>query len=255
VCNTSPAKLCEQTCDATKTLYAASNVEYDLEACNRVCNTSPAELCEQACDATKTLYAANNVEYDFAGCKTTCSATCSDLCKQACDTADAFAQNNNMNNDVGACTAECSGLNPPTAAPATTATPEPIVGGCVGTQFGCCGDGVTGREDEAGTNCPAPPANTATPEPIVGGCGSTQFSCCGDGVTGREDEAGTNCPEDTTPATNGDTAAGEAEDGANPTVLETELSLEEALGLSAAGSVTASLGIALGAALLTTKFV
>jgi hypothetical protein len=53
----------------------------------------------------------------------------------------------------------------------------------------------------------------------------------------------------------GKTDAGEADDGANRTALETELSLEEALGLSAAGSVTASLGIALGAALLTTKFV
>jgi hypothetical protein len=32
---------------------------------------------------------------------------------------------------------------------------------------------------------------------MVGGCGGTQFGCCDDKVTGREDEAGTNCPEDT----------------------------------------------------------
>jgi hypothetical protein len=98
-----------------------------------------------------------------------------------------------------------------------------------------------------------PTAPATTPEPVVGGCGGTQFGCCDDEVTGREDEAGTNCLEETTPATNGETDAGES--GANPNVLETELSLKEALGQSAAGTVAASLGIALGAALLTTTCV
>ena len=58
------------------------------------------------------------------------------------------------------------------------------VGGCAGTQYGCCPDGVTAKSAD-GTNCapyPSPP----------GGCSGTQYGCCPDGVTAKSAD-GTNC--------------------------------------------------------------
>jgi hypothetical protein len=50
-----------------------------------------------------------------------------------------------------------------------------MVGGCDGTQFGCCGNEVTGREDEAGTNC--------SPEPIEPCAVVDRAACDGEDVT------------------------------------------------------------------------
>jgi hypothetical protein len=50
-----------------------------------------------------------------------------------------------------------------------------MVGGCGGTQFGCCGDTVTGREDEAGTNC--------SPEPIEPCAVVDRAACDGEDAT------------------------------------------------------------------------
>jgi len=57
-----------------------------------------------------------------------------------------------------------------------------LVGGCAGTQYGCCDDGVTAKSDENGSNCQ-----------YIGGCGGTQYGCCDDGVTAKSDENGSNC--------------------------------------------------------------
>ena len=31
---------------------------------------------------------------------------------------------------------------------------EPIIGGCAGTRYGCCNDGMTSKVDQEGSNCP-----------------------------------------------------------------------------------------------------
>ena len=72
-----------------------------------------------------------------------------------------------------------------------------IVGGCVGTRYGCCYDGETARVDYSGSNCPhrrpepkPHPDPKPHPEPkpkphkdIIGGCAGTQYGCCPDGKT------------------------------------------------------------------------
>ena len=41
-----------------------------------------------------------------------------------------------------------------------------IITGCKSTQYGCCSDGTTSKEDKEGTNCPTPnPTPTPTPTP------------------------------------------------------------------------------------------
>jgi hypothetical protein len=60
---------------------------------------------------------------------------------------------------------------------------EQRVGGCNGTRYGCCSDGITTKVDEAGTNC----------EGYVPPCGESIYGCCSDGITTKVDEAGTNC--------------------------------------------------------------
>ena len=91
----------------------------------------------------------------------------------------------------------------------------PIVGGCAGTQFGCCKDnngndtniqkldadekncpplpcgkfgccpdGVTPRTDNTGANCQ------------TGECQNSQYGCCFDNKTARTDAQGTNCEAD-----------------------------------------------------------
>ena len=60
-----------------------------------------------------------------------------------------------------------------------------LIGGCSGTRYGCCPDGVTAKVDEAGLNCPG--------SQPVGGCAGTRYGCCPDGVTARVDAEGRNC--------------------------------------------------------------
>jgi len=60
--------------------------------------------------------------------------------------------------------------------------PYPI-GGCAGTRFGCCPDGITAR-NISGSNC-----LKSTPD----SCAKTRFGCCPDGQTSRFDAHGSNC--------------------------------------------------------------
>ena len=62
------------------------------------------------------------------------------------------------------------------------------IGGCAGTEYGCCDDGQTAKNNFFGTNCPPAPA------PVVGGCAGTQYGCCIDGTTTKVDAIGSNCP-------------------------------------------------------------
>jgi hypothetical protein len=48
--------------------------------------------------------------------------------------------------------------HPPTPTPTPTHTPQHpptpnIIGGCSGTRYGCCADGITSKTDEQGLNC------------------------------------------------------------------------------------------------------
>ena len=66
------------------------------------------------------------------------------------------------------------------------------IGGCTGTQYGCCDDGQTAKNNFYGTNCPS------SPQPhhhknTIGGCAGTQYGCCDDGQTAKKDVNGTNC--------------------------------------------------------------
>ncbi len=72
-----------------------------------------------------------------------------------------------------------------------------MVGGCQGTQFGCCPDGVTSKSDQNGSNCTTSPPPAQLP---VGGCQGTQFGCCPDGVTSKSDQNGSNCTTSPPPA-------------------------------------------------------
>ena len=72
-----------------------------------------------------------------------------------------------------------------------------MVGGCQGTQFGCCPDGVTSKSDQNGSNCTTSPPSAQLP---VGGCQGTQFGCCPDGVTSKSDQNGSNCTTSPPPA-------------------------------------------------------
>jgi hypothetical protein len=59
------------------------------------------------------------------------------------------------------------------------------IGGCAGTRYGCCPDGLTTRYDQSGTNC--------IDQVLVGGCDNTEYGCCKDGLTAKRDKMGTNC--------------------------------------------------------------
>ena len=67
------------------------------------------------------------------------------------------------------------------------------IGGCAGTEYGCCDDGQTAKNNFFGTNCP--PAPAPAPAPIVGGCAGTQYGCCDDKTTAKVDANGSNCPK------------------------------------------------------------
>ena len=63
-----------------------------------------------------------------------------------------------------------------------------LIGGCVGTQFGCCPDNMTSKVDTIGSNCVIPNVNHH-----AGGCARTQFGCCPNMWTIKNDPNGTNC--------------------------------------------------------------
>jgi hypothetical protein len=79
-----------------------------------------------------------------------------------------------------------------------------IVGGCAGTQYGCCYDGTTAKVDYHGSNCPHKPRPKPEPKPHpdpkpphhkknIGGCAGEQYGCCEDGVSTRP------CPQGIVP--------------------------------------------------------
>ena len=82
-----------------------------------------------------------------------------------------------------------------------------IVGGCTGTQYGCCYDGTTAKVDYRGSNCPHRPRPKPDPKPDpkphpdpkpphhknIGGCAGDQYGCCEDGASTRP------CPQGMVP--------------------------------------------------------
>ena len=89
-----------------------------------------------------------------------------------------------------------NGTQPPQPHPHPQPQP-PLIGGCAGTRYGCCPDGITSRADYQGSNCPQPQP------PLIGGCAGTQYGCCSDGVTARADFQGSNCPQPQPPLIGG----------------------------------------------------
>lgn len=87
-----------------------------------------------------------------------------------------------------------------------------IVGGCAGTRYGCCYDGITARADDHGSNCPHRRRHRPDPDPNPDpdpkpepkphpepkpphkkGCAGEQYGCCEDGVSTRP------CPQGMVP--------------------------------------------------------
>jgi hypothetical protein len=76
-----------------------------------------------------------------------------------------------------------------------------IVGGCAGTRYGCCYDGVTARVDYSGSNCPhrrhrhypGPKPHPQPKPPNKKGCAKEKYGCCEDGISTRP------CPEGMVP--------------------------------------------------------
>ena len=58
--------------------------------------------------------------------------------------------------------------------------PQCLIGGCQGTEFGCCCDKITPAIDASGSNC-------------IGGCCGTQFGCCPYSTEAKVDREGSNC--------------------------------------------------------------
>jgi hypothetical protein len=79
---------------------------------------------------------------------------------------------------------------PPGPVPPTPSPAKKMIGGCAGTQFGCCDDGITPKVDGYGTNCHS--VMHIKPKKL-GGCAGTRFGCCDDGITPKVDGYGTNC--------------------------------------------------------------
>lgn len=75
--------------------------------------------------------------------------------------------------------------------PQTNPQPNKPIGGCSGTQYGCCPDNTTPKADALGSNCilhPNYPANKP-----IGGCSSTQYGCCPNSTKAKMDLKGSNC--------------------------------------------------------------
>ena len=84
--------------------------------------------------------------------------------------------------------------------------PQPApIGGCAGTQFGCCPNGVDSKINYYGSNCPGyrpgpgyyptpqpPPPQPYPPPP--GGCAGTRYGCCPNRTTPKFNQQGSNCP-------------------------------------------------------------
>ena len=79
--------------------------------------------------------------------------------------------------------------------PVPVPQPQPWIGGCSGTQYGCCIDGITAKHDSVGSNCSLyPPPPPPPPPHLIGGCSGTRYGCCNDGITAKHDDQGLNCP-------------------------------------------------------------
>lgn len=57
------------------------------------------------------------------------------------------------------------------------------IGGCAGTRFGCCPNSNVPKKDRRGSNCSI----------VIGGCSGTRFGCCPDGRRPKRDRRGSNC--------------------------------------------------------------
>jgi len=69
---------------------------------------------------------------------------------------------------------------------------QELIGGCIGTEYGCCPDYITPRNNTIGTNCVINPTSSTKNE-YIGGCISTEHGCCPDNITPRNNTIGTNC--------------------------------------------------------------
>ena len=91
------------------------------------------------------------------------------------------------------------------------ASPAPI-GGCAGTQFGCCPNGVDSKINYYGSNCPGyrpgpgyyptpqpPPPPPQPYPPPPGGCAGTRYGCCPNNTTPKFNQQGSNCPNNPQP--------------------------------------------------------
>ena len=67
-----------------------------------------------------------------------------------------------------------------------TSCPVPVGSSCTGSQYGCCPDGVTAKNAD-GTSCPSP-----SPAPVGSSCTGSQYGCCPDGVTAKNAD-GSSC--------------------------------------------------------------
>lgn len=67
-----------------------------------------------------------------------------------------------------------------------------VLGGCVSTEYGCCPDNITPRNNTVGTNCLTNPTGS-TKQELIGGCVSTEYGCCQDNITPKININGTNC--------------------------------------------------------------
>ena len=58
------------------------------------------------------------------------------------------------------------------------------VGGCNSSEYGCCPDHKTAKNED-GSNCP---------KNAISNCSTTEFGCCPDQRTPKTDDAGSTCP-------------------------------------------------------------
>jgi hypothetical protein len=96
-----------------------------------------------------------------------------------------------LSNTIGGCSGTeygcCSDSVTSKNADGSNCPQNDLIGGCAGTQYGCCSDGVTSKNAN-GSNCPQ--------NDLIGGCAGTEYGCCSDGVTSKNAD-GSNCPNPT----------------------------------------------------------